>query len=802
MRFIIKMVILIVAFSTCSRQEFEPKNDYPVRPVPFTQVQINDSFWSPRLEANRRVTIPYDFEKSEETYRINNFAVAGGLKEGEHIGRRYNDSDVFKIMEGAAYSLAIHPDSELEKYLDDLIAKIAAAQEEDGYLYTMRTINPDKVSENAGEERWSYIAQSHELYNVGHMYEAAVAHYRATGKRNFLDVAIRNANLICDTFGPNKRKDPPGHQEIEIGLAKLYRVTGDKKYIELAKFFLDQRGNKDGHKLYGEYSQDHKPVVEQEKAVGHAVRAAYMYSGMADIAALTGDEKYIEAIDKIWENVVSKKLYITGGIGAEHRGEAFGENYELPNLSAYNETCAAIANMMWNHRLFLLHGDAKYMDVVERTLYNGFLSGVSFSGDKFFYPNPLESDGNYQRSPWFDCSCCPTNVARFLPSLPGYIYAYKNNNLYVSLFISGTCTVEMNNNKVKLKQETNYPWDGKIKITVEPEKRKKFGIYVRIPGWTRNKPVPSDLYYYMNTIKETPTLKINNSEIGIDLHKGFAVIKKDWEKGDIIELTLPTQIRRVLSNERVKADIGKTSLERGPVVYCAEGIDNGGHARNLILPDDTKLKAKHREDLLNGVTVIRGEAKAVYTKLKDKKTVVKTQELTAIPYYSWAHRGPGEMVVWFPRTEKYANPLQPPTIASKSKPSASHVFAYDAVAAMNNQDNPKSSDDHSISRFTWWNHTGTSEWVQYDFEKPESVSKVEVYWFDDTPQGGCKLPESWTVLYRDGSEWKPVNNIDKYVIEKDKFNIVQFEPVKTTALRLSVKLKEGYSAGILEWKVE
>ena len=430
---------LLVVFSLSCQKEM--RKDYAVKPVPFTEVQVTDSFWLPRMETNRKVTIPFAFNKCEETGRIENFEKAGGLIQGEFEGIRYNDSDVYKIMEGAAYSLSLREDLGLEKYMDELITKIAAAQEEDGYLYTARTIDPENPPPGAGEERWSNLGSSHELYNVGHMYEAAVAHFQATGKRNFLDIALKNADFIAETFGPDKKKGFPGHQEIEIGLVKLYRVTGERKYLELAKFFLDQRGRMEHPKKFSEdspfsiYNQDwylqaHKPVIEQEEAIGHAVRATYMYSGMADVAALTGDEDYISAIDRIWENVVSRKLYITGGIGASRRGEAFGENYVLPNKTAYNETCAAIGNIFWNHRLFLLHGHARYIDVLERTLYNGFLSGISLSGDRFFYPNPLESDGKFRfnqgeatRKAWIDCACCPGNKPRFLPSFPGYVYA-------------------------------------------------------------------------------------------------------------------------------------------------------------------------------------------------------------------------------------------------------------------------------------------------------------------------------------------------------------------------------------------
>jgi DUF1680 family protein len=631
------------------------QKDYPIKPVIFTEVAVEDTFWLPRLETNRRVTIPFAFKKSEETGRIDNFAKAGGLMPGQFIGRRYNDSDVFKIMEGAAYSLSLHPDPELEAYLDDLIAKIAAAQEDDGYLFTTRTIDPENPAPGSGDERWSNLGSSHELYNVGHMYEAAVAHYQATGKRDFLEVALKNADFIASVFGPDKRRGFPGHQEIEIGLAKLYRVTGDEKYLKLAKFFLDERGQEEYKKMFPEtsdfsvYNQDwylqaHQPVIEQEEAVGHAVRAAYMYSGMADVAALTGDESYIKAIDHIWENVVSKKIYVTGGIGSRHEGEAFGDDYELPNATAYNETCAAIGNVFWNHRLFLLHGDAKYLDVLERTLYNGLLSGISLSGDRFFYPNPLESDGKHEfnqgaatRKPWFDCACCPVNVARFVPSIPGYIYAWQDHVLYVNLFVKSQATVRIGKNPVRVVQETRYPWEGKVQITVNPEEAAEFTVYVRIPGWAQNEPVPSDLYSFLQPPEENVVLKVNSEVLALDMEKGFARLHQKWEKGDVIELDLPMPLRRVLAHENVKENVGKIALQRGPLVYCLEGIDNEGQVFNKDLPDDLSFEVEFHPDLLGGINVI---------------TIRRADEdvrLVAIPYYAWSHRGIGEMVVWIPR---------------------------------------------------------------------------------------------------------------------------------------------------------
>jgi len=665
MKSLLKLTIFFVfLIQIITAQPIIKQKDYPIKPIPFTEVSINDAFWSIRTETNRKVTIPFAFKKCEETGRINNFLKAAGKMEGKFEGIRYNDSDVFKIIEGASYSLRLHPDPKLEKYLDDLIAIIAAAQEDDGYLYTARTIDPENPAPGAGETRWSKLRGSHELYNVGHMYEAAVAHYLATGKRTFLDVAIKNADLLVKTFGPDKKHDMPGHQETEIGLVKLYQVTGNDKYLKLARFFLNERGKAHDGEFYPESSrfalynrtkhiQDHKPVLEQEEAVGHAVRAAYMYAGMADVAALTGNVNYVSAINRIWENVVSKKLYLTGGIGSRHDGEAFGDNYELPNLTAYNETCAAIGNVMWNHRLFLLFGETKYLDVLERVLYNGLISGVSLSGDLFFYPNPLESDGEFKfnqgaltRKPWFDCACCPGNLARFLPSIPGYIYANKSNTLYINLFVSSYAKIKMANNTVTIKQESNYPWEGDINITVNPERSEKFAIYVRIPGWAQNQPVPSNLYRYIKKSEEKVSLKVNGDSVKLNMDKGFARILRKWKKGDMIELDLPMPIRRVLCNEKVEENRGKVALERGPIVYCAEEVDNGKNVRKLVIPDNVVLRSEYQKDLVGGVVIIHGIFPGLNLSKEGKSEAKNKKKFVAIPYYAWGYRGEGKMAVW------------------------------------------------------------------------------------------------------------------------------------------------------------
>ncbi|HPQ57008.1 MAG TPA: glycoside hydrolase family 127 protein, partial [Bacteroidales bacterium] len=548
---------------------------YPIDPVPFTSVKVTDAFWGQRLQASREVTVPLAFSKCEETGRYDNFVKAARPGEQNEVkGYSFDDTDVYKTIEGASYLLQTYPDKELEAYIDSVLVLVAAAQEPDGYLYTARTMNPEHPHQWAGNKRWEKVEElSHEFYNLGHMVEGAIAHYQATGKRSFLDIAIRYADCVCREIGdgPGQIVAVPGHQIAEMALAKLYLVTGDEKYLEQAKFFLDKRGytsRKD------KYSQAHKPVIEQDEAVGHAVRAAYMYSGMADVAALTGDKSYIEAIDRIWENIVTKKYYITGGIGATNHGEAFGENYELPNMTAYCETCAAIGNVYVNYRLFLLHGESKYYDVLERTLYNGLISGVSLDGGTFFYPNPLESAGQHQRQPWFGCACCPSNISRFIPSLPGYIYAVKDNSLFVNLFMSNTATTEIGGKKMILNQETNYPWNGDVKITVDKAPGKNVILRIRIPGWVQNKPVPGDLYSYADNVEPSYSIKLNGAEVSGTLCDGYFCIDRKWKKGDCIELQFDMEPRVVQANEKVEADRGRVAVERGPLVYCAEWPDN------------------------------------------------------------------------------------------------------------------------------------------------------------------------------------------------------------------------------------
>jgi uncharacterized protein len=617
--------------------------DYPITPTPFTAVSVRDSFWLPRLETNRTVTIPDVLGKCEEFGRVDNFRKASRRMAGPYQGTTpFDDTEVYKAIEGASFSLAQHRDAALEARLDGLIDEIAAAQEPDGYLYTNRTIDPAHVLPFAGEARWTSLVMSHELYNCGHLYEAACAHHAATGKRGFLDVALRSAELVCSVFGPRGRHDMCGHQIVEMGLARLYRVTKDRRYLEQARFFLEQRGRHNGRAqyMYEEnpcYCQDHMPVIDQREAVGHAVRAAYMYCGMADVAALLPDREYAEAIRAIWRDVVQARIYLTGAIGARHRGEAFGEAFELPNLTAYGETCASIGSVMWNHRLFLLTGDAQYVDVMEQTMYNGLLAGVSLRGDEYFYANPLESDGVFPfnhgsagRKRWFDVSCCPTNLCRFFPSLPGYVWATAGTTIYANLFIAGRARLEMGEGTVEIAQETEYPWMGSVRFTVNPSRRMRLRLMVRLPGWSSDRIMGGSLYRFERASGQSPTLTLNGQPIAIVLQDGYAVIERDWDPGDTVELTLPMSARKVLCDPRVADNRGKAALQRGPIVYCVEGRDAERPLESISFGEEAGFEARRRPTLLGGIVEIRGPG------------------FSAVPYYAWANRGPGPMKVWLP----------------------------------------------------------------------------------------------------------------------------------------------------------
>ncbi len=770
----------------------EPKN-LAFRAVPFTSVHFQDRFWTPRLKTNREVSIPHNYKWCEETGRFENFAKAADLQDGKFRGIYFNDSDVYKLIEGTAYSLADHPDPALQKRADHLIDWIAAAQEKNGYLNTYYTlVEPEK--------KWSDTHVKHELYCAGHLTEAAVAYEQATGERTLLDVAEKFVDHIAATFGPEpgQKVEVPGHEEIELALIKLYQLTGNEKYLTLSKFFVDSRGDQAVRtdKLQGPYSQDDRPIREQSEITGHAVRAMYLYAGVADLAGYTGDAALIEAMQRLWNDVVNKKMYITGGIGARHEGEAFGDAFELPNATAYCETCAAIGLVFWAHRLNLMHGEAKYADVLERAMYNGVLSGIGLDGKSFFYVNPLASNVQHHRQPFFDCACCPTNVVRFVPSLPGYQYATDEDGLIVNQYVAGEAVVEHpTRGKITVKMQTDYPWSGLFKFDLAFEKPQTtpFVLKYRVPGWTSG-----------------------NFRLG--MKNGYVLLSATDPNRMSGSILFPVETERVVANPNVQADRGRVAIRRGPLVYCFEQCDNAVPVDRIMLARNPEFRYDFKPDLLCGLGVIRCKN-------------VDGRELTAVPYFAWDHREPGKMSVWvrqegLTRTPKTDDPNwtdsrtgepilygefseslldKPETLAphEQAVASASHCWVTDLTDAIAYESVPKDSNDYDLKRHTFWPNRGTKEWVEYTFEKPATVSKCSLYWFDDEPRnGGCRTPKSWSLSYRKGNDWVPVATQSAFGVAKDKFNIVEFAPVETTALRIDVALQDAWSGGVLRWYVE
>jgi DUF1680 family protein len=795
----------------------QAKPDYPIKPVSFTAVHLNDEFWAPRIEINRTASIPSAFEQCELTGRVNLFERAAAVLRGDNTvdkrppGYPFDETDLYKVIEGASYSLSVTPDPKLDAYVDSLIAKIAAAQEPDGYIYTTRTIDPKNPHRWAGPDRWVFERDdSHELYDLGHLFEAAVAHNLATGKTTLLNVATKAADLLVATFGPGKRTIWPGHQITEMALVKLYRVTGKEAYLSLAKFLLDERGP--GPYPEGEranprglnYNQAQLKVIEQSEPVGHAVRAVYMYSGMADVAAVTGDQAMRAAGKRIWDYLVTSKLYLTGGIGASGSGEAFGQPYELPNMTAYNETCASVGMDFWNHRLFPLEGDAKYIDVMERTLFNGLVSGVSLDGKTFFYPNPLESNGQHARQEWFGVACCPGNITRFMPSVPGYLYATRGDSVFVNLYARGSAKIDLPGGAVTIDQDTRYPWEGVVKMIVKPQQARRFAVNLRIPGWARNEPVPSDLYRFLDNAGRPATLTVNGQPQAMTVDKGFVTIDRTWAPGDVIALDLPMPVRRVISNDKVIADRDRVALQRGPIVYAAEWVDNpNGKVRNIVLPDTNALTTEFRRDLLNGVQVIRGRATGLARDAKGGVTRAD-QPFMAIPYATWANRGRGQMAVWLARADAAARPTPFPTVVTTATIAASPLpnngRGKNARNIIDGEEPVNSSD--STAYFDWWPVQGSKmEWVELTFAKPSTTSTSDIYWFDDTGRGGVRVPASWRLLYKSGDQWLPVQNTAGYGTERNAWNAVAFTPVTTAALRIELSMQQGFSAGIQELKV-
>lgn len=800
------LLALPVMIMTGCNSDKAGKETAPVEMIALNKVKIDDQFWNPRIENNMKVSIPEMLDKYEEMERAPDP----------------------KLVEAVGYLLQTNPDSALQARMDIDNEKLIG-----------------RVLPNGKPRAWKQLLNG-EMYSAGHFMEAAVAYYDATGNRRMLDAAIVIADDIDTHFGPGKRLDVSQHEELKIGLLKLYHSTGDEKYLNLSKFFMDERGHShNGRELYGEYAQDHMPVVEQPEAVGHTVRATYLYTPLAELASITGDVSYKAASDRLWEDAVYRKTFITGSIGSYRDHEDYGEAWELPNISCWNETCASIGNVFWNYQMFSLHRDAKYIDVLENVLYNGFLSGVSLDGSKYFYQNPLKTFGGFERQPWFGPNCCPPNIVRLLASLGKYIYAVDENSFYVNLFIGSSIEASINNTPVTISQKTGYPWEGNVRIMVAPEEAARFTINVRIPGWTASTPLPGDLYAFNDQQKPAVTLKLNGSDIEIQPVNGYAPITRTWKDGDILELNMEMPVRKVISNGKVLENAGMVALQRGPLVYCAEEADNTDGVMNLYIPENSVLDTEYQEDILGGIVVVKGTAIRV-SRGDDEVSVMRAESpLVAVPYYSWANRTEGEMSVWMPASEERVLIPPVPSIASTSRVTSScgtgslednypggsvpdiatrfYPRAQSGSAgfsALYDQVTPVSSFDGSSTYLSLRPQSGNDAWVQYDFSKAEKIGSVDVYWKDDKQI--CLAPESWQLLYKSGTSWLPVENPSGYAVEKDKFNTVTFEPVTTDGLRLVIKLsgqtfRKGelgppdgnympeetiwYETGIIEWRV-
>ena len=787
---------------------FTAEADYPISPVPFTKVRFTSGVLADRQYVNRKVTIPFALQQCLESGRLKNFDLAAETMRRRAAGETtfqnrpasslpFDDTDIYKFLEGASYSLQTNPDPELQKKMEDIIQHVKAAQEPDGYLYTFRTMHPDSPAhEWINQKRWLNDPNlSHELYNLGHFYECATAYFEATGDRTLLDMAVKSAELVNKDLGGDDPCIAPGHQIIEMGLAKLYRQTGDPRWLKLAAHFLENKAKRGPG---DPYSQSHKPVLQQDEAVGHAVRANYMYAGMADVAALSGDQRYVDAITKIWDNVVGKKYHLTGGCGARSSGEAYGNNYELPNR-CYNETCAAVAFLFWTHRMFLMYGDAKYMDTFERTMYNGAFSGVSLSGDRFFYPNLLESGGS-TRSAWFGCACCPPNIMRTIASLGQYVCAKKDDTIYMLLYGSGTVDA----GDAKFRQATNYPWDGTVEITVSDVKKSKFALALRIPGWVEGHPVPSDLYTYANDAPAKWTLLVNGKKADYKMDKGFAVIDRTWKNGDTVTLDLPMEVRRVKANEKVGNLAGQVAFERGPIVFAFEQIDQTVKTpwRRWFVTPDAKVTAKYRTDLFQSATkrmydlrprepqIFEADGHGVMT----VEIETKDGKMVGIPYAWWANRGSMPMRVWLSDSDTSAQHAA--NKSEEAKVSVSYARGGMNPAAINDGFFPQNPTDIDIENFDFWSHLGGSEWVVLTFEEPVDVSRCKFYWFDDSRRGGgCALPQSWTLSWDNNGQWTPVES------SESKMDEITFKQVKTKRLRLDIRQRNRMASGLYEWLV-
>jgi DUF1680 family protein len=772
-------------------------------PILHTEITFRDAFWKPRIDRNRDITLPHVLEKCEETGRFGNLRAAGRKNLGNPApqtceGYCFNDSDVYKAIEGAANILAVKRDAKIERRVDAIIALIAQAQETDGYLYSPKTIGDPNNLPPGGTKRWESMDASHELYCVGHLYEAAVAHFQATGKRNLLNIAIKNANLVAATFGAGKRGNIDGHPEVELGLSDLYGATGDARYLRLAQWFLSRRGDTSRKDLVGEYAQDHKPLVKQDEAVGHAVRAAYCFGAAEYVGNLAHDAGLRAVADRLWDDVVGYKMYITGGIGSRGSGEALGDRYELPNRTAYQETCASIAFANWTNRMGMRYADTKYADILERTVYNAVLSGVGLSGKNFFYVNSLQSDNGAFRPDWFGCACCPPNILRFIGSIGKLFAATGGSTLYINLFAASDIATKTAAGPIHVAIDTVYPENGAITIKVKAGTAPGSQLAIRIPGWAKGEAVPGRLYRFADSEKANVTATLNGKPLNAAATTdGYIILPGTVSAGDTVKLDFPMPVRKVVSNPGVMDNRGKVAYQRGPLVYCFEGTDQAVKEVFSTVAGSNG-SPKPASDILGGITPIAVTANAVKRVGLGGVTLGESLTLTGIPYATWANRGASSMAVWLPGSIDAAEAPALPTIAKMAKVRAS--FGANPTA-VNDQKDPAKSNDHNHPFYHYWPHKGTAEWLEYTFPKAIELGSVGVYWFDDTGIGECRLPAGWSLDARINGAWVPVKARDPFGSDGDKYVHVRFDAITTDALRLNIQAQKGWAGGVHEWRV-
>lgn len=789
------------------------KKDYPVAPVSFSDVNLTDQFWAPRLAIQKKVMVPFALDKTQPA--VDNLSKTAeflkGKKDDLPFPHRFISSDLYKVMEGAAYLLKVERDDELENQIDDIIDIIGAAQEEDGYLYVAHTCGISNPVE-MGEEKYSWVIHSHELYNIGHMIEGAVAYFEATGKKKWLEISEKSAKHINKVFFEGDENynngepinQAPGHQELEMALCRLYRATGNELYLTMSKKFLDIRGvtfKPEGEGIMSpSYAQQHAPVKDQTEAVGHAVRAAYQYAAMADVSALTGSKEYLDALDKIWDNIVNTRMHITGGLGAIHGIEGFGDEYDLPNMDAYNETCAAIANVFFNHRMCLLKQDAKYMDVAEVSLFNNSLAGMNHDGNRFFYVNPLEADGyglfnhgSAGRTPWFDCACCPSNLARIMNHVGGYMYAQSEEDIFVLLYSQNESEVEFQGSNLVLKQETLYPYDGAVRLSLGLEEEKSFGLKLRIPSWLGKQFVPGKLYRYADQVAASYAIKVNGVAVETTVQKGFATIHRTWNDGDQIELVLEMPVRLNECSTKVKDNIDRLAITRGPLIYCAEGIDNEGAVQRFFLENksiESGVERIQSDDLFNGVPKLT---------LKTKSVEADACEMKMIPYMDWNNRGNHSMIIWMPTSEKMAREQLERKLFDESlfgDVMTSSNYEGEIAENVCNGKRPQDSKDMTIPR--WSSVDSEKQFFEMVFPDQQKVERLGVFWAEDE---SLDAPESWTMEYYDGSAW---HAFDKYITDVFGVTLNKYNTVHPAAdltckgLRLNIKPQQNKRVGLLD----